>query len=212
MSQALGNPSDLSLILSLIVVKRRFVEMLLVSLMAFSCSVQPTKPTEITLIDLKSQNVEKIRAGLESVLGNDSAGTAAMSYVTSYEDQLAKFYPQEKNGINSQQPQDDLSRQLAPLYFLHPPTPSTVSPQEAQERAQLQLFDSFSKEMLRTSKLRLNQCYESCTASGNIGDAKMAFASGYIALTLSPRVGESEKIENTMAALLDSLNARRSTK
>jgi len=210
MSQALGIPSDHSLILSLTIARRRIMKMLMVSLLAFSCSVQPTKPSDITLIDLKSQNVEKIRAGLESVLGNDSAGTAAMNCVTSYEDQLARFYPMDKNMIRQESKSGHEEEQYweHERHMLDPPPPPPPSQQEAQERSQLQLFTSFSKGMLKTSMLRLNQCYESYMTSRNIGEAQMAFASGYIALTL----GASGQIEEKMAALLDSLNARRPTK
>jgi hypothetical protein len=154
-------------------------------------------------MDLKIQNVEKIRACLESVLGRDSAGTEAMRYVTSFEDQLAQMYPQDKNmvGEDRSTPED--------LYFPRPrPTPPTDA-QEVQNKARQRSFASFSTEMSRTTMLRMNKCYESYITSGDIGDAKKAFALGYIVLALKPPVSESGQIEDTMATLLDSLTVKK---
>ncbi len=148
---------------------------------------------------------EKIRAGLEYLLGNDSAGIAAMDYVKSYEDQIWKFYPNDKNTVGTPTPPPP--NYEAVLSFLA----SSGGPgtQETQERSRLQLYMSFGKEMLRTSKLRLSEDYESWRASGDIGSAKAGFAAGYVALTLTPSVADLEEIQNKMVALLDSLTAKR---
>jgi hypothetical protein len=159
-------------------------------------------------MDLKIQNVEKIRACLESVLGRDSAGTEAMRYVTSFEDQLAQMYPQDKNMVG----EDHSTHDESPLAILYPPRPTPTPPTDAQEvqnKARQRSFASFSTEMSRTTMLRMNKCYESYITSGDIGDAKKAFALGYIVLALKPPVSESGQIEDTMATLLDSLTVKK---
>lgn len=158
-------------------------------------------------MDLKIQNVEKIRACLESVLGRDSAGTEAMRYVTSFEDQLAQMYPQDKNMVG----EDHSTHDESPLAILYPP-PRAESPTDAQEvqnKARQQSFANFSTEMSSTTMLRMNKCYESYITSGDIGDAKKAFALGYIVLALKPPVTESGQIEDRMVTLLDGLTVKK---
>ncbi|MGA2624909.1 MAG: hypothetical protein ABSF91_13705 [Bacteroidota bacterium] len=185
----------------------QWLGVLCVSLLAYACSVPPTNSARITAMDIKSQNIEKIRGGLEYLLGNDSTGIAAMDYVRSFEDRISDFYPKDKNtvGTNLAPPPDN--RAIARLY--PPASTGSTTVQENQERSRTQIYASFGKEMLRTSRLRLNEGYESCLASGNIASAKIGFAAGYVALTLTPSVADLEEIQNKMVRLLDSLTVKR---
>jgi len=195
-------------------IKFRGMGILLSSLVICSCSVQPTRPASVTPLDIKSRNVEKIRAGLESVVGGDSAGAAALDDVSWYESQLAEHFPTEKVIINRklEEPQDD-ERELVQRYTpWHAPQlefPPLLFP---QERTQLQLFRSFRDQMLKNSVMRMSKGYESFMASGNLGDAKMAFAAGYVTLTLTPPTAELEQIDGNMTAILDSMSARKQIK
>lgn len=194
-----------SIKVQLISLSPQWLGVLCVSLLAYSCSVPPTNSARITAMDIKSQNIEKIRAGLEYLLGNDSTGIAAMDYVRSFEDRISEFYPKDKNTVGTppQPPPDNGG-------WLYQPAPTSgTTVQENQERSRTQIYASFGKEMLRTSRLRLNEGYESCLASGNIGSAKIGFAAGYVALTLTPSVADLEEIQNKMVRLLDSLTVKR---
>jgi|GEM_PF-2046493 len=204
MEKTCNNSRDIKI--PLISLGLQWLGVLCVSLLAFSCGAPPMNSSHITPMDIKSQNIEKIRAGLEYLLGNDSTGIAAMDYVKAYEDQIWKFYPKDKNTVGTPPPPPQSSELIA-LYLATSTGGTTV--QENQERTRTQLYASFGKEMLRTSRLRLNECYESWRASGDIGSAKAGFAAGYVALTLTPSVADLEEIQNKMVTLLDTLTIKK---
>ena len=58
-----------------------------------SCAAKTDRNAPVTILDFRTQNVERLHSGIERLVGDDSAGVAAMEYIQNYEDDLVKYFP-----------------------------------------------------------------------------------------------------------------------
>jgi len=63
---------------------------------AGGCVSPPVGPSGITVLDFQSQNMERLHSGIARLVGEDSAGLAAMEYVLAYEEDLVKYFPADR--------------------------------------------------------------------------------------------------------------------
>jgi hypothetical protein len=64
-----------------------------VALLLPSCATNTVGGPTITLIDFSARNIEWLRAGIPHLVGDDSAGLAAMEYIEAFEEDLTTRIP-----------------------------------------------------------------------------------------------------------------------
>ena len=184
---------------------RKYSVALVLSLILFACNPQPLRNARITPVDLKSKKLEYVRSNLESVLGSDSAGQAALEYIKDYESELNDNYPDYRD--YKFLPLEKMSDQFTDTWSFVTPTPP---PLPYNEVSAVNNFTAFLKGRMMYSEILLNQSYADFISTHNYGHAKLGIAAGYVAISSNLWNVRLQEIIDKTDLLLDSLYAKAS--
>ncbi len=178
-----------------------------------SCAAKSDRGPQITLLDFKTQNVERLHSGLERLVGEDSAGLAAMEYVRNYEDDIAEYYPVTKAAPEPKMDPDSranwwgrewtdfIYREWAAQQKLNPQIPPVIDPAT-------RTFISFLESSRVTAMTDLRKNNEEFLASGAASAAKMGLVNAYVATTAAPAPNDLELIVDLVEPMLEALTPR----
>ncbi len=178
----------------------------LCSLLLSSCAAKTDRGPQITLLDFKTQNVERLHSGIERLVGEDSAGDAAMEYVRNYEDDLVKYYPIKEESIAPAEP-DLHPNELALIYRIEEtsklPQKIPINPDPQTRR-----FLDFLKTQRMTAMTELRRNHDEFVATGSPAAARMGLVTAYVATTAAPSPNDLDLIVELVDPMLKALTPR----
>lgn len=176
--------------------------MLACCLAIVSCAAKTNRNAPVTLLDFRTQNVERLHSGIERLVGDDSAGVAAMEYLGSYIDDLRKYYPVYRDAIAPVEPNPHSyfswywPRNVASKFSETNP----INP-DLQTRRLLDYLKN--RRMGAIADLRNN--HDEYIRRGTVANAKMGLVNAYVAVTAMPSPNDIQLIADLVEPLLTEL-------
>ena len=173
----------------------------------FSCSSTHSTNGQITIVQLKTVDLLKIRPQLISLLGRDSSGLEAISMITDYEEYLFSLLPADNvTSVNPDPPLPDPSGHLNYIPERdnrpYPPLKNILN-----ENFTESLTGQIMRQRLRFWIDQLNDFHIQYLNTLDLRIAKKGAAAGYNAFLSGPSLSDITKIADKMQLLADSLHA-----
>ncbi|HLF15359.1 MAG TPA: hypothetical protein VI932_10770 [Bacteroidota bacterium] len=175
-------------------------------LLLLSCASKTDRAPQITLLDFRTQNVERLHSGIEHLVGDDSAGVAAMEYVRIYEDDLVKYYPVKSNPIAPDEPPgiyDGFCRGYRENIATKSVELNSINPDPQTRR-----FLDYLKGRRMGAMIDLRKYHEEYLSTGSTSAVKMGIVNAYVATTAMPSPNEMKNIVDMVEPLLTELTKK----
>lgn len=185
-----------------------------------SCAAKTDRNAPVTILDFRTQNVERLHSGIERLVGEDSAGVAAMEYIQVYEEELIKNYPVKTSTVAQDRPNEPFTG-VDPYWGGGGSGYSTYARNSQIIFSQLhsglrdarshpgmrQLINYLDGRRLRAmADLRKN--HGEYLLGGNVANAKMGLVNAYVATTAMPPPNELNVIVDLVEPLLAGLTKK----
>jgi len=187
---------------------RGILIMTVVSVCCWSCSANPGRSPGITLLDFRTQNMERLHSGMERLLGGDSAGRSAMEYVRAYEDDLLKYFPSDRLIVAPEEPVIDLNDCIN-LYgdWVEVIQRNSARPIQGviKREVEQKQFVQFLAGRRLGAIAEMRKSSEEFAATGNSSSVKMGIATAYAAVESAPSPNEIKIIADAVGPMLEFL-------
>ncbi len=176
------------------------VPLAIVAVAIIGCAAGTDNAANISILDFRAQNVERLYVGIDRLMGDDSAGAAAREYVSRYEADLVRYYPVTRNEIAPAEPKIYGWGERRPPIVSKLPEKDPFGP-NAETRRLLDYLEG--RKAVAINDLRDN--HEEFARTGSAASAKMGLVNAYIAITAMPSPNEIKVIADLAEPLIAAL-------
>ncbi len=171
-----------------------------------SCAAKTDRNAPVTILDFRTQNVERLHSGIERLVGEDSAGVAAMEYIQNYENDLVKYYPIRNDPTapaESNPTNNGLDCSYMTIIVSKFPETNPINPDPQTRR-----FLDYLKGRRLGAMTDLQKYRDEYILTGNVTNAKMGLVNAYVAVTAMPSPNEMKNIVDLVEPLLAGLTLK----
>lgn len=172
----------------------------IVAVAMIGCAAGTDKAANISILDFRAQNVERLYVGIDRLMGDDSAGAAAREYVSIYEADLVTYYPVTRKEIAPAEPRNSGWEEWNPNIASTLPEKDPFSPNFQTQR----LLD-YLKGRCAVAINDLRNNHDEFTRTATAANAKMGLVNAYVAVTALPSPNEIKVITDLVEPLLAAL-------